>query len=64
VSFEEAIARQLGRRRFTEFKNALEEINEHIASGDLQIAPHSKASPASNQTHRQRAAAAATGSTR
>jgi DNA-binding MarR family transcriptional regulator len=58
LSAEQAIARQLGPRRFSEFKKSLEEINDHIANGDLQIAPRSKANPASDKTRPKRAAAA------
>jgi DNA-binding MarR family transcriptional regulator len=64
MSAEQAISRQLGPRRFSEFKKALEEINEHIADGDLEIAPLSKRSPKSDKTRPKRAAAAVTGSSR
>jgi DNA-binding MarR family transcriptional regulator len=37
VAAEEAMARLLGPRRFTEFRTALAEINEHIAAGDMQF---------------------------
>jgi DNA-binding MarR family transcriptional regulator len=47
LSAEQAIARQLGPRRFSEFKKSLEEINEHIANGDLVVAPVPKASTSS-----------------
>ena len=64
LAAEQAIARQLGPRRFSEFKKSLVEINEHIANGDLQIAPVSKASTASGTTHPKGAAAIATRTSR
>jgi hypothetical protein len=62
VSFERAIARQLGARRFAEFKKALVEVNEHIANGDLVIASVVKANPASGAARPQRRSAKAAGS--
>jgi DNA-binding MarR family transcriptional regulator len=64
LSFEQAIARQLGPRRFAEFKNALEEINEHIANGELLVAPRSEFGPPSGQARPKRAARAKTSSSR
>lgn len=64
TAFEQAIARQLRQRRFAEFKQALEEINEHIANGDLEIPSASKANSASGKTRPKRPAAAATDSSR
>jgi DNA-binding MarR family transcriptional regulator len=57
LSFEEAIARQLGQRRFAEFKRALQEINERIANGDLVIPPVEKAAHASGTGRPERRAA-------
>jgi DNA-binding MarR family transcriptional regulator len=37
VSAEQAIAQQLGMRRFSQFKEALEEINDQIENGSLQM---------------------------
>jgi DNA-binding MarR family transcriptional regulator len=59
-SFEAAIARQLGQRRFAEFKKALQEINEHIASGDLVVPPVVKAKRAPGTARAKRTATEAT----
>jgi DNA-binding MarR family transcriptional regulator len=64
LSFEQAIAQQLGQRRFAEFKRALEEVNELIASGNLVIPPHTKASHPSGTARPRRAATTATDSSR
>jgi DNA-binding MarR family transcriptional regulator len=60
VSFEQAIARQLGQRRFAEFKKALVEVNEHIANGDLVIPSGVDANRASATARRKPRAANAT----
>jgi DNA-binding MarR family transcriptional regulator len=57
LSFEQAIARHLGARRFAEFKRALEEVNEHIANGDLVIPLVVKANPESGRARPKRRAA-------
>jgi DNA-binding MarR family transcriptional regulator len=64
LSFEQAIARQLGRRRFAQFKDALEEINEHIANGDLVVVPLSEVGPRSGKTRPKRRATANTSPSR
>jgi DNA-binding MarR family transcriptional regulator len=64
VSFEQAIARQLGTRRFADFKKALAEINEHIANGDLELSSVSKLTPTAGRTRPKQSAAPAAHSSR
>ena len=56
VSYERAIARQIGARRFAEFKKTLVQVNEHIANGDLVIPPVVKANPATRTARPKRQA--------